>query len=521
MILSSTIFIPLGAALLVMLMKPEWRREIKIISAVSGVLCLLISLYLCFKYDITKGGLQFVEMRPWIPSLGASYYLALDGLNLSMVLLTSFIMLTGVLIAWNIDERTKEFFALFLILVSGVFGVFVSMDLLLLFIFYELAVLPMYLLIGYWGSTRKEYAAMKLTLYLLAGSALLFFGMLALYYKANIWSFNLAELSKIAYPKSFQIWVFPFIFVGFAVLGGLWPLHTWSPVGHVAAPTSVSMLHAGVLMKLGAYGCLRVAILTFPEGAIFWVPYIAALTAVNIVYGSMVAMVQTDTKYVIGYSSVSHMGFVILGLCTLNKAGMSGAVLQMFSHGIMTGLFFAVVGRMVYDRTHTRDLRELGGLRKTLPWANVVFIIAGLASMGLPGLSGFVAELHILLGVWERFPIIAALSGLAIVITGAYILRVVHRIFYGELNPKFQSLPPETIQEKTAVVILCAILIVVGLYPRVLLDAIHTSVDPIVKMFNASEIISPEAKVEEIPAPVVETPAAIETPAAAATTVPV
>ncbi|MBI4430350.1 MAG: NADH-quinone oxidoreductase subunit M [Candidatus Omnitrophica bacterium] len=498
MILSSTIFIPLGAATLVMLMKPQWRREIKIISAMSGVLCLVISAYLCLTYDTAKGGLQFVEMRPWIPTLGASYYLGVDGMNLSLVLLTAFIMLTGVFIAWNIDDRTKEFFALFLILVSGVFGVFVSMDLFLLFIFYELAVLPMYLLIGYWGSTRKEYGAMKLTLYLLAGSALLFFGMLALYFKANIWSFNLTELAKISYPESFQKWVFPFIFVGFAVLGGLWPLHTWSPVGHVAAPTSVSMLHAGVLMKLGAYGCLRVAILTFPQGAQFWAPYIAALTAVNIVYGSMVAMVQTDTKYVIGYSSVSHMGFVILGLCTLNEAGISGAVLQMFSHGIMTGLFFAVVGRFIYDRTHTRELKDLGGLRKPLPWANVAFIIAGLASMGLPGLSGFIAELHILIGVWERFPLIAALCGIAIVITAAYILRVIHRTFYGELNPKFASLPPETIQEKVSVAILCAVLIVVGIYPVVLLDTIHSAVDPTVKLLHH---VQPAVPLEQITPP--------------------
>jgi len=249
----------------------------------------------------------------------------------------------------------------------------------------------------------------------------------------------------------------------------------------VAAPTSVSMLHAGVLMKLGAYGCFRVAICLLPQGAVFWLPWVAILATVNIVYGSMVAMVQRDFKFVIGYSSVSHMGFVLLGLASMNPIGVSGAVLQMFSHGIMTGLFFAIVGRMVYDRTHTRDLDELGGLSGPLPFANFCFIVGGFASMGLPGLSGFVAELQILIGTWRRYPLLAALTGIGIVVTAAYILRVMHKVFYGNLGEKLHPLEPITPLEKVAGVILVTNLILIGLFPSVMVNLIYTTVEPLVR----------------------------------------
>ncbi len=476
MILSALIGVPFAAALTILCVPRENRLLVKQIAAVAGGLCLAISLAVYFTYNQKAGGFQFVERAPWIPQIGATYFLGVDGISLPLVLLTGFIMFTAILISWNVEVRTKEFFALFLILVAGVFGVFMALDLFLLFIFYELAVLPMYLLIGTWGSTRKEYGAMKLTLYLLVGSAFIFIGMLALYFTAGLRSFDLLALNKVDFSRTFQIWVFPPVFIGFAILGGLWPLHTWSPVGHVAAPTSVSMLHAGVLMKLGAYGCLRVAMFLFPEGAQVWLPWLVVLTLVNVLYGSMVAMVQTDFKFVIGYSSVSHMGFVLMGLATMNENGLTGAVLQMFSHGIMTALFFAIVGRMVYDRTHTRDFDKLGGLHKIMPFANVSFVIAGLASMGLPGLSGFVAELQILIGTWQAYPLAAALSGVAIVVTAAYVLRVTHRVFYGKLDPHFEHLAPITRTEKVAASILMGILIGVGLYPSIMVDMIRGGV---------------------------------------------
>ncbi|MBI4436753.1 MAG: NADH-quinone oxidoreductase subunit M, partial [Candidatus Omnitrophica bacterium] len=350
-LLTSTFWVSLAGALVLLFLKKEDHHAIRRTAALAGFICLSLTLATYVRYDLSLGGMQFVLKRSWIPEFGIDFHVGVDGISLPLILLTGFIFFTGVLIAWNIEDRPKEFFILFLTLVAGVFGVFVSLNLFLLFIFYELAVLPMYLLIGVWGSTRKEYGAMKLTLYLLVGSALIFIGMLALYFESGIQSFDLTKLSEVDFPMPFQKIVFPLIFIGFGVLGGLWPLHTWSPVGHVAAPTSVSMLHAGVLMKLGAYGCFRVAMVLLPEGAAFWLPWIAMLATVNIVYGSMIAMVQRDFKFVIGYSSVSHMGFVLLGLASMDPVGVSGAVLQMFSHGIMTGLFFAIVGRMVYDRT--------------------------------------------------------------------------------------------------------------------------------------------------------------------------
>ena len=480
-LLSATFWTSLAGAVLLCLIPKEKKMAIKVIALTTGSICLTLSLLVYFGYDKELGGLQFVLKRPWIPEMGMSFHVGADGINLPLVLLTGFIMFTGILIAWNVEDRTKEFFILFLTLVTGVFGVFVSMDLFLLFIFYELAVVPMYLLIGVWGSTRKEYGAMKLTLYLLVGSAILFVGMLALYVESGMRTFDLLELSNAHFQRNFQIIVFPLVFVGFGILAGMWPLHTWSPVGHVAAPTSVSMLHAGVLMKLGAYGCFRVAMVLFPEGARFWLPWVAMLATVNIVYGSMVAMVQRDFKFVIGYSSVSHMGFVLLGLASMNEVGITGAVLQMFSHGIMTGLFFAIVGRMVYDRTHTRDMEVLGGLAEPLPFANFCFIVGGFASMGLPGLSGFIAELQILIGTWRAYPILAALTGIGIVVTAAYILRVMHKVFYKEPAMEFHHLTPITGFEKLAGIILVANLIMIGLYPSIMINLIRSSVEPLVQ----------------------------------------
>jgi len=483
-LLSLTWILPLLGAGTIACIPRDRKTAIRMTAAVTSFLCLAISLLVYFGYNIKIGGFQFVERALWIPQLGMSYHVGGDGLNLPMVLLTGFIMFTGVLIAWNIEDRTKEFYGLFLLLVTGVFGVFVSLDLFLLFMFYELAVFPMYLLIGIWGSVRKEYAAMKLTLYLLVASALIFFGLLILYFlsgPAGARTFDIPELANIRFGHTAQMILFPLMFVGFGVLAGMWPLHTWSPVGHVAAPTSVSMLHAGVLMKLGAYGCLRGAIFLFPEGAKAWLPIVAVLAIVNVVYGSMVAMVQKHFKYVIGYSSVSHMGFVVLGLSACNAEAYNGAVLQMFSHGIMTGLLFAIVGRMVYDRTHTLEISELGGLNRIIPFATLAFIVAGMASMGMPGLSGFVAELQILIGVWEAYPVLAALSGIGIVVTAGYILRYIHRVFYGKLDPHFEHLPPITRLEKTAGVILMAVLFIVGLYPPVMTKIIDSGVQPFIR----------------------------------------
>jgi NADH-quinone oxidoreductase subunit M len=388
-----------------------------------------------------------------------------------------------------IERRVKEYFVLLLLLVVGVYGVFMSLDLFLFFVFYELAVLPMYLLIGIWGSTRKEYGAMKLTLYLMVGSAFILVGMLAVYFGSGLRTFDLVQLATFrpGFSTSFQFAFFMPMFVGFAVLAGMFPFHTWSPTGHVAAPTAVSMLHAGVLMKLGAYGCLRAAIWIMPEGAQMWAPVIITLTLLNVVYGAYIAMAQRDFKYVIGYSSVSHMGLVVMGLAALNQLSINGAILQMFAHGVMTALFFAVVGRMVYDRTHTRQLPELGGLATIFPFAAFMFIIGGLSSMGMPGTAGFFAEFNIFLGVWNRFPLVAVLAGIAIPITAAYILRVIRQVFFGEVrNPEFRRLPKLTWQEYTSGVILATLVIVMGVFPDLMHPIVNSSVTPVVQRLDTA-----------------------------------
>ena len=330
-------------------------RWVALATAIGGFACGFLG---AIEFGGGPVSMSIVDVR-WIASLGINFSLAADGISVTLVLLTGIAAIAGVLFSWNIEKRLPEYFAFFLTLIGGVYGVFLSADLFLLFVFYEIAIVPKYFLIAIWGGTRKDYGAMKLVLYSFMGSALVLIGMIAAFVTAGGSSFALSDLARAEYSVEFQRWAFPLVFVGFAVLAGLWPFHTWAPTGHVAAPTPVSMLLAGVVMKLGAYGALRVALPLFPEGAIFWRDIIATLAVIGITYGGLVAMTQKDFKFVIGYSSVSHMGFVMLGLATLNETGLSGAVLQMFSHGILAGLLFGIVGRLVYDRTHTRDLDEL------------------------------------------------------------------------------------------------------------------------------------------------------------------
>jgi NADH-quinone oxidoreductase subunit M len=472
---------------IMLFLRADQHRAIRLVGSGFALVSLVLTLLVYGAYDYTSPqNLQFVEELPWLPQVGINYILAVDGISLPLLVLNGIVIFTGALISWNIEERAREYWVLLLLLAAGVYGVFVAIDLFLLFVFYELAVLPMYLLIGMWGSTRREYGAMKLTLYLMGGSALIIIGMVALYFGGSIRTFDMRLLAEIApFPRAFQVAFFAPLFLGFAVLAGMFPFHTWSPTGHVAAPTAVSMLHAGVLMKLGAYGCLRVAMWILPEGANAWLLPIAIATLVNALYGASIAMVQRDFKFMIGYSSVSHMGLTLMGLAAANTIGITGAVLQMFAHGIMTALFFAVVGRMVYDRTHTRQFPELGGLFQVMPFAAVVFIIAGLSSMGMPGLAGFWAEFNIFMGMWERFPLIAVLAGLSIPITGGYILRAVHAVFFGELKSEsFRSLPKLTWQEYTAGAVLAAVLIVAGVYPAVLTEPIAASAAPVAEALN-------------------------------------
>ena len=396
-------------------------------------------------------------------------------------------MFCGVLSTWELKLRVKEFFALFMFLVTGVFGVFMTFDLFFFCLFYEVAVLPMYLLIAIWGSTNKEYASLKLVLYLLAGSAIMLVGVFALYYYSDIQTFNLIDLAtKAHFSRAFQIAVFPLLAVGCGVLAAMWPFHTWSPDGHVAAPTAVSMLHAGVLMKLGAYGILRVAIWVLPVGAVYWAPTMATLALVNIVYGAMVAIMQKDLKYMIGYSSVSHMGIVIFGLSTLTLNGLNGACFQMFSHGIMTALLFSSVG-FIYDMTHTRNVDELGGLSKKIPLASSFFIVAGLCGLGLPTLSGFPAELLVYIGAYEAYKLYFWIAVIGLVLTAFYVLRIIQRGFFGPFNENAtwaHHLHDATPWQALPRVVLIITLVFFGIAPWTMLNMIQTGTQPMVEVLK-------------------------------------
>ena len=492
-ILSVIVFTPIIAGLLILLIPAERKNEIRVAALAAGAIALILSLWLYFSYDIQAGGYQFVEKYDWLPVLGISYHVGVDGMNTPLVLLTGVVMFTGVLISWGIDDRPREFFAFLFILATGVFGVFVALDLFMLFFFYEIAVFPMFLLISIWGwKVTREYAAMKLTLYLFIGSVVALVGALAMYFTSGLNTFDMLVLEHASFTPAFQKIVFPFVFFGFAVLGGIFPFHNWSPDGHVAAPTAVSMFHAGVLMKLGAFAALRVGIMLLPEGAKFHMPWIILLTLVNVVYGAFIASVQTDFKYVIGFSSVSHMGLVSMGFATLNQQGMLGAGVQMFSHGVMTALFFAVVG-MVYDQAHTREIPNLGGFRKVMPFVAVAFIIGGLVSMGMPGFSGFIAEFPIFMGLWNGAPSqlwstyawVAIIAAISIVITASYIIRIIGRVFFGKLPDEFEGhVHDVSVLDKVALVFLSAILIIVGIVPQIMVPMVQSGVDNILRLLG-------------------------------------
>jgi NADH-quinone oxidoreductase subunit M len=486
-ILSFVVFTPVVAGILILFIPGERKNEIRVTALAAGTLALVLSLWVYFSYDIAAGGYQFIEKYTWLPQLGISYHIGVDGMNTPLVLLTGIVMFTGVLISWGIDDRPREFFAFLFILATGVFGVFVALDLFMLIFFYEIAVFPMYLLIAIWGwKVTREYAAMKLTLFLFVGSVFALVGALAMYFASGLGTFDMLALENANFSTTFQRFWFPFVFFGFAVLGGIFPFHNWSPDGHVAAPTAVSMFHAGVLMKLGAFAALRVGIMLLPEGASYHMPWIIILTLVNVVYGAFIASVQSDFKYVIGFSSVSHMGLVLMGFATLNADGMLGAGIQMFSHGIMTALFFAVVG-MVYDRAHTREIPKLGGFWKVMPIVTIAFIIGGLVSMGMPGFSGFVAEFPIFMGLWRSYPLIAIIAVISIVITASYIIRIIGQVFFGKMPGEFVGhITRINKLDKVALIFLSVILILVGVYPPIMVPLVSSGVDNVLRLIGGA-----------------------------------
>ncbi len=468
------------------------QKQVRTIAAVGVSVQLIQSFVLLFQFlqqraQGNTADVLFSYSYSWYPSLGISFDIGVDGIAVAMIMLTSIVIFTGIFASWEVDTQYKEFFISLIILAAGVYGFFVSLDLFVMFLFFELAVIPMYLLIGIWGSGPKEYAAMKLTLMLMGGSALLVVGILGVYFSSNVdggHTFNTLVLAKQSFPIEMQRIFFPLLFIGFGVIGALFPFHTWSPDGHSSAPTAVSMLHAGVLMKLGGYGCLKVAIFLLPEAASEMAWIFLILTSISVIYGALGTIVQTDLKYINAYSSVSHCGLVLFALLMLNKTASNGAVLQMISHGLMTALFFALIG-MLYARTKTRIVSEMGGLMKVLPFLSVCYVIGGLASLGLPGLSGFVAEMTIFVGAFQHddlfHRVITIIAVSSIVVTAVYILRVVGQLLMGPVKkPEYLNFPKAKWFEKVATVTLIAGILIIGLAPLWLSDMIWESLGPIV-----------------------------------------
>lgn len=490
-----SLFITVPLLTIIGLLFTKRLSEARLVALAGSLVQFGMAIHLVFAYfqerAVNDAIMLFMRDLVWFEAFNIHYAIGVDGISVALLVLTSMVVLAGVFISWRMEELPKEFFISLIVLSIGVYGFFISLDLFTMFVFFEIAVIPMYLLIGIWGTGPKEFSAMKLTLMLMGASAILLVGILGIYYNSNTGggplTFNILEIAEVSIPYEAQRLFFPLTFIGFAVIGALFPFHTWSPDGHSSAPTAVSMLHAGVLMKLGAYGVFRVAMYLMPEGAAEWSWFFIILAAFGVIYGAFAAIKQTDLKYINAYSSVSHLGLVLFALLMLNKTAWNGAILQSLSHGFMTALFFALIG-MIYERTHTRDVRKLGGLLKVIPFISAVYVIAGLASLGLPGFSGFVAEMNIFVGAFEHddrlYRIATIVSVSAIVVTAVYILRVVGIMLMGPVeNSQYLELEKVTWFEKLGILLMLLPIIGIGVAPLWISNMILESLQPFIQVF--------------------------------------
>ena len=505
-ILLTILLLPAAAVLAIFATPASKPKVVKAIAFLATLAVLVLAVVLAVGFhgapsraeDTVAGhAYKHVMSVPWVPSIGLQFKLGVDGMGVAMVLLTALTIFTGVCVSFSVQDRAKEFFLNLLALVTGVFGVFMALDLFFYYFFYELAVVPMFLLIGCWGSTTKtmsrDYASMKLVLMLTAGAVFALLGLLAMYMRVEPRTFDMVALERFAregkgFDLAFQMVWFPPVFLGFAALVPMWPLHSWSPGGHAAAPAAVSMLHAGVLMKIGAYGILRVAVTTMPDAAAAYLPWVGVLCCFNIIYGGLVATAQKDMKFVVGYSSSSHMGYVLLGIATTNLVGMQGAVFLMFAHGVMTALAFSLIG-FFYEQTHTRMLDDLGGLMKRMPFVGSLFLIMTMASAGLPGFANFVSELLVIIGAWHQGMYVAAiLATWGIVITGVYLLRTMKTAWLGRMPARWEGLKDaRTPFQRLPYLVLASVLLLFGFWPQPLLSLIEQGVSPIVKSLEAAQ----------------------------------
>ena len=503
------LFAPFVGALALIFVSNRQLSLVRGIAAGSAFVSLTASMYLFYAYDPLKGGFQFLQRIEWSRQLGISLHLGVDGIGTPLVLASSILLFAGIFVSWHIKDRVKEFYIWILILAAATIGVFMSLDLFFLYFFYEMSVIPMYLLLGMWGShtkkylemtdpaglkqrdsvgfifnfgaNSKEYAAMKLVLFLSAFAVVALMGILLIYKFSGLNTFDILILREQAHfsgPLATIIWLL--IFFGFASIAPIWPLHSWSPVGHAAAPAATSMLHAGVLMKLGHFSIIRVAFEILPETTRELMPIAAVLCVFSIIYGGLVAYYAKDTKYVIGYSSSSHMGYVFLGMAALDYISLSGAVIYMFAHAMATGMLFAMAG-WVYDQTHTRDIPSLGGLSNRMPFISAAFVIGCMASIGMPGTVNFIAEVMIIVGSWNKYPFQVVVAVLGIVLTMAYLFKMMRGLFYGSMAEKYShSHDAVTVIDRMPLLIMITVSISFGIFPGHLYSVVRSGVDPLI-----------------------------------------
>ncbi len=473
----------LGACLIFFVPKDKtrWIQALGIVAVFASLLC---ASYVLFTYDRAAAGYQFVDKISWIPALGIHYHVGVDGISSLMLFMTALISFTGIWVSCSVKNRIKEYFVFYLFLISGCLGTFSALNIFFIYFFYETAVVPVFPLIGVWGSGNKEYASLKLTLYLTFGAVLALLAIIGLYFATGLSTFDLPTIEQMLrnkpLPLDFQRWAFPLIMVGFGVILTLWPFHSWSPMGYASAPTSVSMLHAGVLKKLGAYAVIRLGISLMPEGAAMWMPYVAWIATINILYCGLVAFTQKDLKYILGYSSCSHMGYILLGLACMTPAALNGTVFFMFAHGLMASLGFALVG-FIYEQTHTRMIDDWGGFGKKVPFAATLFIMMSMASAGLPGFGNFIGEMMILMGAWDKYRIPAILAVLGLVVTAGYMLKTIRGTMQGPLNKHGAELKDAQGFQKLPYLLLIGGLILIGFLPSLILPTIHAGTQPILE----------------------------------------